>query len=296
MTAEDCYLFEIAVANMLNVLILTDYWRCNEMNILIYREETYPENLRKLCFELEKIDLKEKDILMRHEDVFEFLQGIYEDAKPFPFLVELEQEIVRNMEPHNITVYQNTRLTSRDDVLEQGLRFPDKQYEKHLVDQMIVNSVDRDILDEVLEQLAIYKNNMHESRCRNIFFYYDLDAQYDYQDFFKCFGGELIARATGYDRVNDDCEVRFRKIVELGMPYRVQFRIPFSWFNWKQYRCSEDRFDIARLMLAYWIDSLIKGRAHDRRKDGRIGFEIPPENIDLVELVDLDLLSPPQYD
>lgn len=260
------------------------------MDIQIYRDETYPERLKDLQLKLRVLPVEIIDYLQNENCVYDYLKGIREKdgIKTSKELLDLIDEIVDALLPHNIVVYQNTRLVSPRVILEQGVKPPQKDYLNYLKREMKKANVDSTLINEVV-RLIITKSTSDSYRKETVNYYYDREATYDENllKFFSCFGGELMARATGFMRDLGECPENFRHVVKLGRPFIIEFKIPFTWYDdW------DSKEALARYILEDWIYTFVKREQNDRRRIGTIYRSIPPEYVIDVHLADANKLTP----
>lgn len=136
-----------------------------------------------------------------------------------------------------------------------------------------------DIISKVIRERDRWEHNGINRRKNEICFIYDLDYYRDYDKFLATYGGEFLEFALA--SIKKECNLeKYREIIKMGKPYVIEFVIPFSRME------TFEKQDVARYMLEEWIHMDIRKDKTEHQYDGRIEFEIPPQNIVCVHEVE----------
>jgi hypothetical protein len=136
------------------------------------------------------------------------------------------------------------------------------------IDDSLINEV----IDIVTHERDRWESSGANRRKDEICYIYDMDYYKDYDKFLAVYGGEFVEYGL-HSYVGNGSLEKYRQVIKLGHPYVVEFAIPVHSMSIPGIQ------DVARFMLEEWIHLDLRKDETQHQYDGRIEFEIPPENI-----------------
>lgn len=249
--------------------------------IKIFQPETYPKNIVEVRNEIMNFSDDTKNEIIHEEYLRDYASSkLWDLDSEFG---KIHNRLMNYMEGYNIVAYHNTRLLNPNKIVNNGLIFSDERYIESLKQDMrqqnISEKLVEDIISKVIRERDRWEHNGINRRKNEICFIYDLDYYRDYDKFLATYGGEFLEFALA--SIKKECNLeKYREIIKMGKPYVIEFVIPFSRME------TFEKQDVARYMLEEWIPMDIRKDKTEHQYDGRIEFEIPPQNIVCVHEVE----------
>ena len=249
--------------------------------IKIFQPETYPKNIVEVRNEIMNFSDDTKNEIIHEEYLRDYASSkLWDLDSEFG---KIHNRLMNYMEGYNIVAYHNTRLLNPNKIVNNGLIFSDERYIESLKQDMrqqnISEKLVEDIISKVIRERDRWEHNGINRRKNEICFIYDLDYYRDYDKFLATYGGEFLEFALA--SIKKECNLeKYREIIKMGKPYVIEFVIPFSRME------TFEKQDVARYMLEEWIHMDIRKDKTEHQYDGRIEFEIPPQNIVCVHEVE----------
>lgn len=251
--------------------------------IKMFHAETYPKEIVSVRERLQDIPNSEKEKLKKIDFLRDYMNDIV--WKPDSPIGMIHNNLMEKLENHEIVLYHNTRILDINEIKKSGLIFSDERYINSLIRAMKKESVDQELIEEVIEiirkEISRWNERNGENKRKNAVCYiYDIDYYKDYEKFLVVYGGEFME--FGLSGKVGDTFTRYKKIVRIGKPCVVEFSVPYKWFH------KFEKMDIARYMIEEWIHLDVIGDDVSHQYDGRIEKEIPPEKIIDIHIVEDD--------
>lgn len=234
---------------------------------------TYPQELEKIrqCF---NALLKKGEILNTdsYKNFTEFVRSLFDKKIDYPLKLICD-EINLVLSNHEIVCFHNTRLISKEKILNEGIKFLRNGYLDYM--QKILNEhLERQEVEEILKNIEEEISNKNDcyDKGKQICFYMNFDIHGQFCKFYEQFGGEVLEHAVRYNE-------NHKQILSLGDPYIIKFFLPYSVLTRR-------RDDLITEILRYWLE-IQKNIPKDTTYgfDGIINAEVPKKNI--LEIISL---------
>lgn len=240
--------------------------------ISVYDFSTYTSELIEIRSNIKILSKKE---IARFKDEYDSLFGnLKRNYYKSPFMTQIIHDINDVLSRCDIICFHNTRVTNLNNIIYNGLTYPNKCYCKRVEKDMINASVPVNIIKKVIYEISklirIWEDEPIQKN-KQVCFYLSEQFENDFSDFYNCFGGELMRQILEFMDLDSDIK---EKIKNIGKPVIVKFYYPFSKFE------EHKREDIIIGMLAYWIEiDFYSNYSKPFCTDGRLLYEIPSQNI-----------------